>query len=206
MPTITRLVAGKLNSNRVNLYFDNHFGMALSLDEVVKHGLKRGQELTETEVEALRVLDDQTKLYAKILNFISYRPRSVKEVRDRLIHYNVKVAAEQDLLIDRLKSQGYLDDLKFSQWYVDSRNTHKLRSPRALQAELASKGISRDVQDQVLPLANDSRTTILAILSKKLGSPRSLSLEEKQKIYAFLSRQGFPWEEIKQVVKSWQEE
>lgn len=206
MPIITRLVAGKRNPNRVNLYLDAHFALALSLDEVVKRGLKKGLELTEEQVSALKQTDAADKLYAKILNFISFRPRSVKEVRDRLREYEVKDLAAQNLLIERLTRQGYLDDLQFATWLVESRNTHKLRSPRAILAELSAKGISHEIQEQVLSMMSDPAITILGILTKKLGSPRVLSSEERQKIGTYLVRQGFAWDQVKAVVKSWESE
>ncbi len=206
MPIITRLVAGKRNPNRVNLYLDGIFSFALSLDEVVKHGLKKWLELSEEQISSLKQTDKDDQVYTKIINFISFRPRSVKEVRDRLNHYGAKDLIAQNLLIDRLKRGGYLDDLKFATWFVESRNTHKLRSPRALMAELSAKGISREVQAQVLSQVNDSATTIQSILTKKLGSPRVLSPEERQKISSYLVRQGFAWDQVRQVVKQWESE
>lgn len=206
MPIVTRLVAGKRNPSRVNLYLDDRFALALSLDEVVKRGLKKGLELSDEQVVALREADENDKVYAKILNFISFRPRSVKEVRDRLKQYEVKDPGEQTLLISRLIDRGYLDDFKFAEWFVQSRNTHKLRSPRAIKAELSAKGISREIQAQVLSTVNDPVMTISSVLSKKLGSPRVLSLAERQKIGSYLVRHGFAWQDIQEVVKMWESE
>jgi regulatory protein len=206
MPTITRLVAGKHNPNRVNIYLDGQFNLALSLDAVVKQGLKKGLELSAAQIASLHEIDEADKIYAKILNYISFRPRSVKEVRDRLKQYEVKEPNEQNLLIERLKKHGYLDDLKFAEWFVQSRNIHKLRSPRAIMAELASKGISLDIQAQVLPMINDSASTIFATLTKKLGEPHPLELVERQKIGSYLVSHGFAWDIVKEVVKTWESE
>jgi regulatory protein len=206
MPTITRLAQGKKNPNRVNLYLDNQFAFALSIDEVGKHGLKKSLELTGEQVEALKATDESEYVYAKILNFLSYRPRTIKEVRDRLWKYDVKDIVAQNTLIERLKSRSYLDDVAFARWFIESRNTHRPRSRRLLTQELKSKGLTDEVILSVIDEAADESETIRRLLSKKLGVPHVLDRDIRQKMYAYLSRQGFAWESIKEVVKTWESE
>ncbi len=206
MPVITRLVQGKKNPNRVNLYLDGEFAFALSIDEVGKHGLKKGLELSDSQIEALKDNDESEYIYAKLLNFLSYRPRTVKEVRDRLYKYEVRDKAKQDLLIAKLNEKGYLDDLSFARWFIESRNAHRPRSSRMLKQELLAKGVPSDIIAQAMAGSVDESDTIARILDKKLGVKRTLERDEEQKIYAYLSRQGYAWDKIKEVVKSWQSE
>lgn len=206
MPIITRLTQGKKNPNRVNLYLDNQFAFALSIDEMAKHSLKKGLELSNEQIEILKDIDETDYIFAKLLNFLSYRPRTVKEVRDRLYKYKVNDKVKQDLLIERLQSKGYLDDLKFTQWFIESRNTHRPRSPRMLTAELKTKGVSEEVIKSVINEVADETETIRHLLTKKLGVPHTLDQLTRQKIYAYLGRQGFSWDKIKEVVKSWESE
>jgi regulatory protein len=139
MPIITRIVQGKKNPNRVNLYLDGSYAFALSIDEVGKHSLKKGLELTDHQIENLKENDQTDYVYAKILNFLSFRPRTVKEVRDRLRKYEVVDKTKQDLLIDRLTSSGYVDDVAFARWFIESRNTHRPRSRMMLAQELGDR-------------------------------------------------------------------
>jgi len=206
MPIITRLVAGKRNQSRVNIYLDDVFAFALSLDEVVKQGLKKGLELSEEKVASLKEADATDYVYAKILNFLSYRPRTIKEVRDRLYKYDVKDIAKQKILLDRLISKGYLDDVAFARWFIESRNTHRPRSPRRIEQELMAKGISRETLKEVMGEVADAESTIRHLLGKKLGYPRVLTTPQRQKIGSYLVRQGFPWDKVKEVVKSWESE
>jgi regulatory protein len=206
MPILTRLVQGKKNPNRVNLYLDDVFAFALSIDEVAKHGLKKGLELTGAQIESLKDNDETEYVYAKLLNFLSYRPRTVKEVRDRLYKYEVRDKDKQDVLIAKLESKGYLDDAAFATWFIESRNTHRPRSSRMLKQELQSKGVPSDVIATAMAGSVDESDTIARILDKKLGVRRRLVREEEQKIYTYLSRQGYAWDKIKEVVKSWQSE
>jgi len=206
MAVITRLVQGKKNPNRVNLYLDDTFAFALSIDEVARHNLKKGLELTSEQISDLQDTDQTEYTYAKILNFLSFRPRTVKEVRDRLKKYEVVDPAKQQLVIDRLHSKGYLGDLAFARWFIESRNAHRPRSPRMLAQELLSKGVGREDIASVIGETQSEDISIQTILTKKLGAPRVLDLTEKQKINGYLGRLGYSWEAIKRVVKSWESE
>lgn len=206
MPFITRLAHGKKNPNRVNLYLDGEFAFALSIDEVVKQGLKKGLELSPSQVTTLKDQDELEYLYLKILNFLSFRPRSVKEVRDRLFKYRLQDPLKQDILIERLISQGYLSDLEFARWFINSRNTHRPRSPIHLTQELQKKGIARELIASLSSEFADEAQVIRQQLNKKLGSPHALTPTARQQIYSYLARHGFAWERIKEVVKSWESE
>ncbi len=206
MPIVTRLVQGKKNPNRVNLYLDDQFAFALSIDEVAKHGLKKGLALTDVQIESLKDNDESEYVYAKILNFLSYRPRTVKEVRDRLYKYEVRDKTKQDILVAKLQDKGYLDDSAFASWFIESRNTHRPRSSRMLKQELMAKGVPSDIITQAMAGSADESDTIARILDKKIGVKRTLERDEEQKIYTYLSRQGYAWDKIKEVVKTWQSE
>jgi len=206
MPVLTRLVQGKKNPNRVNLYLDGVYAFSLSIDEVAKQGLKKDLKLSDPQVAHLKQVDEEEYIYVKILNFLSYRPRTTKEVRDRLWKYGIKDLSSQNQIIDRLKSKGYLDDLVFAHWFIESRNTHRPRSIRMLTQELKAKGISEEIISSVVGNISEEYTAIWRILSKKLGQPRILEHNERSKIYAFLNRQGFAWDKVKEVVKKWESE
>jgi regulatory protein len=206
MPVITRLVQGKKNPNRVNLYLDDEFAFALSIDEVGKKSLKKGLELSPGEIEDLKKADSDEYIYGKILNFLSFRPRTVKEVRDRLWKYEVKDEDSQNIVIDKLKSKGYLDDVSFAKWFIESRNTHRPRSISMLKMELSQKGVPKDIISDLVATMGDEKATIMHLLDKKLGNHRILGKPELVKIQGYLVRQGFAWDKVSEVVKSWQSE
>ena len=90
MPIITRLKAGQRDPTRVNLYLDDQFAFSLSAEVVISQSLKVGLNLTTLELTTLRSMGEEERLLAKILNFLSYRPRSRREVEDRLKKYLYK--------------------------------------------------------------------------------------------------------------------
>lgn len=188
MPQISRLVAGKKNPGRVNLYLDGVFAFALSLDEVVKNGLKKGEELTEEQIQALKKTDDLNWVYSKILNFLSYRPRTVFEVRSRLKKYNVTEVESIDWIINKLTDQGYLSDLTFTKWFVESRIHNRPRSKRHLTSELRARGVDMSIINQVLKEIDETHS-----LEQLIAKKRTLS---RDKLLQFLLRRGFKYDTV----------
>ena len=185
MPQISRLQAGKKNPGRINLYLDGEFAFALTLDEVVKNGLKKGLELTGDQVAALKKNDDLNWAYTKILNYLSYRPHSEFEVRSRLKKYDVAEVDSIDWIIHKLKDHNYLSDLDFAKWFVDSRMGNRPRSKQHLSAELRAKGIDVSVINQVL-IGIDETGPLEALIAKKTTLSRD-------KLIQFLMRRGFKY-------------
>jgi len=185
MPQVTRLVAGKKNPGRINLYLDGEFAFALTIDEVVKNGLKKGLELTEDRVVALKKTDDLNWAYTKILNFLSFRPRTELEVRARLKKYEVTEVRSIDSIINKLKDRGYLSDLDFAKWFVESRTSNRPRSKQHLSAELRAKGVVQPVINQVLSNIDEAGPLEVLIAKKATLS--------RDKLIHFLLRRGFKY-------------
>ena len=103
-----------------------------------------------------------------------------------------------DTVIDRLKHLGYVDDLKFSQWWVEQRQTHRPRGRQLIKSELYQKGIAQEIIDQVLPEDEESEVArALITAKKKLRSYKNLKPQDfKQKMGQYLSRRGFDWEVV----------
>lgn len=210
MPVITRLKSQK-NKNRVNVFFDGKFVFGLSLNEVVKLGLSVGQELSETEVEKLLFSSQLEKLYNRTLNFLSYRPRSEKEIKDYLrkklnklqmntSELSIKI---QDEIIKKIKKQKLINDKQFAFWWIEQRLSFRPRGKYLLKAELRQKGIDEKIINKALLTIDDKQLTVLArkIIDKKMKLYKNLpKLKLKQKLFSHLARRGFDFNVIKKVI------
>ncbi|GAB4026016.1 MAG: hypothetical protein Fur0011_0330 [Candidatus Microgenomates bacterium] len=185
MPAVTRLVASNKNPSHVNLYLDGEFAFTLTLDEVVKNGLKKGLKLTTDQVEALKQSHDLLWAYTKILNYLSFRPRTEYEVRVRLKKYGVTESASIDWVVNKLKDHNYLSDLDFAKWLVNSRMNNRPRSKQHISAELRTKGVNVTVINQVLSNI-DENASLEALIAKK-------STLSRDKLIQFLLRRGFKY-------------
>lgn len=192
MPIITKLSAQKRDPTRVNVFIDHHYTFSLPAELVLSRGLKKSQELSASELENLIVSCDEEKVFARIINYLSYRPRSVKEVQDRLNQYLGKGALDlKTHLMAKLTKLGYLNDQKFASWFVESRRAHRPRSRRQLAHELFLKGLPRELIEQVINDLSDDHLALSRLIAKKSGLDRPHLL-------AYLIRKGFPYALIKE--------
>ena len=136
--TITALVIQRYNKQRVSVHLDGSFAFGLALDAAIR--LHKGQYLSDADIAVLCERDHAASAYERALNYLSYRPRSAEEVRRNLFKHAVPDAVIDETLA-RLERAGLVDDVAFAQYWVESRQRFRPRSPRALRYELRQKGL-----------------------------------------------------------------
>ena len=80
---------------------------------------------------------------------LASRARSEREVRDKLTGAGFDAEVSEQTLV-RLTELGLVDDLAFATQWIEERTRRRSLGPRALRAELASKGISAEVAAEAL--------------------------------------------------------
>ena len=209
MPQITSIEPQKKNKGRFNIYLDDHFAFGIDENTLVKNQLKVNQHLSEDQIEKLIKENVLVKLQDAALRFLSYRPRSEKEVRDYIIN---KIAKQENIkysqakesplteqIISKFKKYKYLDDRQFAKWWIASR---KIR-PKGLQIvkwELKRKGITDDIVQKLAKYIPNQKELAQKAISKKIKLWQKLPpLDRKKKIYQFLASRGFDFDIIKEV-------
>lgn len=142
--------------------------------------------------------------YNKALKFLSYRPRSEKEVKDNLLKKKAQ-SSIADLIINKLKEQRFLDDKEFAKWWIEQRTIVKPTGFRIIKIELKRKGINRELIEEILEnsdfLAHNELEMARGLVEKRIGR---LKVLPREKIYnrlgGFLSRRGFDYDIIKKVI------
>jgi len=200
---ITSLVQQKRNHQRVNVYLDGEFAFGLS--RIVAAWLQVGQELSDEKIAQLQFDDDRESAYQQALKLISYRPRSEAEVRQNLQRHK---ASEDviDHIIERLKTNGLIDDASFAQAWVDNRSELRPRSQRALSFELQRRGVSSENIAQAVESIDNEELAYQAAL-KRGRKLKDLEWQMfRQKLYGFLAQRGFDYEVCSQTIpRVWKE-
>ena len=193
---ITKLKQGVKNPNRVNVFVDEKYAFSLDVAQVADFKLKVGAEISEEDLTELKKASEFGKLYQRTLEWVLTRPRSEKETRDYLYKKIYEKKLDKiyiDRIIERLESKKYLDDAKFAEWYVENRFVKKGISRRRLKMELAKKGISKDIVENVVNLRDDEEE-IRKIIAKKRKK------YDDEKLISYLSRQGFDYQLARSLV------
>lgn len=136
-------------------------------------------------------MDAIDKLTAKALKLLSYRPRSVYEIRFRL----KKISPSPKLInqvINQFLEEDLLNDQEFARWWVDQRINHRPRGNFALKAELFQKGIDKEIINQVLLTPAQEKKLAKKFISSRQTQLKSLSLrQQKIKASQWLKTRGF---------------
>ncbi len=187
---ITKLAYQKKYPSRVNIYVDEKFAVGLDVNDVVKLSLYTGQELSSEHLAKIINESEFGKLFNAALNFLSFRPRSEWEIKQKLS----KKTKDESLIIavlDKLKKIGQIDDAAFTQWYTEQRQTFRPKGKRAIEIELRRKGITTKISSEI------SETAMAHKAIARYHGP-----QERDKMARFLASRGFDWDTIKETVDS----
>ena len=211
MPKVTAVEPQKKKKDRFNIYLDGKFAFGAQADTVLRYQITPGKELTPEKINQIVKKEELSKLFDATLKFLSYRPRSHKEVEDYLAKKiskkeNIKFsqAKESGLIIQikhKLTKYKYLNDTEFAKWWIESRTKYRPRGKRILKSELMQKGVSREIVDELLENIKNQKLLAQRAIKKKLPRWQKLpSVEIKKKIYSHLSMRGFDFDTIREVV------
>lgn len=193
MPVVTGIETQKNRAERVNVYLDGQFAFGASALVAASYHLTPGRELSEAEVEALQADESAEQAYNSALNYLSFRPRSARELQDYFRRKGI-AAEPADAALARLRRIGLVDDEAFAKFWIENRQNFRPRGARALRAELYRKGVDRETVDEALETAGDEEQNALNAARKKAGSWRALDEREfAQRLIGFLQRRGFAY-------------
>jgi len=205
MRKITALRPGTGRGKQVNVYLDGKFAFRLDALVAVTEGLRTGQLLSTEQTETI----SRTNLFSRCYNaatlFLSHRPRSEPELRERLhrLGFNGECI---EMVISRLKEQGLVDDVAFAQFWKDNRQSFSPRSRLLTKLELKKKGVTDEIIDQTVATIDDEEAAYQAALRKA----RSLHVSDYQvfrrRLGEHLKRRGFSYGLINSTVhRIWQD-
>ena len=137
-------------------------------------------------------------------NLLTYRPRSCREIRDKLKGKNYPEQVGEEV-IRQLRELNFLDDSQFARSWAESRLLNKPRGRRLLEQELRQKGIDEKIIEEVSQSTFDKHSEeelALALARKRLKSYLKLDeLTRKRRLFSYLGRRGFSPETISQVLE-----
>jgi len=202
---ITALEPQQKRRDRVNMFLDGVYALSLSTAVLARYGYAKGDSLSPAEIEALKEADRHESAYEAALQLLSYRPRSIAEVRRRLLQRHFEPPLVDEVL-HRLTDHGLLDDTSFAQYWKDNRDAHSPRGERLLKAELRQKGVDDEVIAEAVDDVDEEENAYRAVISR---ARRYKALDFRtfhQKVGGFLLRRGFGYEVARTVTdRLWEE-
>jgi len=201
---ITDIKPQKKRSKRRSIFVNNEFLCGVDEEIVAILSLKVGQEVDKKRIKEILYKEEVKKAKDYAFKLLSYRPRSIKEIRNRLKKkdYSSKVILE---VIKSLKRLKLLNDREFVRMWVESRIKTRPMGRYRLYQELIQKGIDRDLIEKTLSNYREEKEIELAkelAQGKLKRSYRNLDrVTARRRLYGFLQRRGFSYDAIQEVMK-----
>jgi len=205
---ITAISPQQKDIDRVNVFIDGAYSFSLDVSQIIELKIKVGQECTEADLVIFEQESQFGKVYCRSIEYCLMRLHSAREVRNYLYKKTrssrtktgeLKPGISPDVtnrVFKRLVDKGYVDDVKFTKYWVENRSLNKGVSVRKLMAELRLKGVDESIINQALSITerNDNDEMQKIIIKKRSHYP------DNQKFASYLLRLGFNYDDIKRAL------
>lgn len=146
------------------------------------------------------------KTFERAVKLLAAKPRSVAELRERLLQRRGTSKAVVETVIARLREYGYLDDERYAFSYASSKVKQRPVGRRRLERDLKFKKIENNVAAEALELVyseTPEEQLIDRAIEKRIrlrGRPKDRA--EAKKLFDHLLRQGFSFDLVGEKVRS----
>jgi regulatory protein len=152
----------------------------------------------------------EDELYDYAVGALARRMRTVAELK-RLMRARIEEPESEygvtlvELVIRRLKDQGYLNDSQYAAYYSSMRRDNQKVGRRRVITELKTRGVHASVIDKAVESAyegvSDERQAREYLRKKRVNKPKDQ--KETARIFRQLVRAGFGTRTIFSILKKW---
>src|SRR5450631_2086493 len=151
----------------------------------------------------------ENELYEYAVGALARRMRSVAELK-RLLRPRVEADTEigqtlVELVIRRLKDQGYLNDAKYATAYSSYRRDNEKFGRRRVVTDLKIKGVHGEIIEKavgaVFEDVNEEKQARNYLRRKRIQKPKDR--KETARVFRHLMRAGFAPKTIFTILKKW---
>jgi regulatory protein len=156
-----------------------------------------------------RRLETEGELYQYAIGALGRRMRTVAELK-RLLRNRVDAESEigktlVELVIRRLKDQGYLNDRKYAAAYSAFRRDNEKYGQRRIVTDLKSKGVVGEILEKAVAAAfrevDEEKQARAYLRRKRLEKPKDK--KQAARVFRQLMRAGFAPKTIFKILRNW---
>ena len=146
------------------------------------------------------------RTFNRAVKLLTVKPRSIAELRERLLQGKNTNAGIVETVIARLEEYGYLNDERFAFSYASLKVKQRPVGRRRLQRDLKLKKVDNTVAEGALELVYaetpEEQLIDLAIQKRLRLRGRPKTRIEAKKLFDHLLRQGFEFELVSDKVRA----
>ena len=152
--------------------------------------------------------DPLAKIKDQALLLLKFRPRSEREMRERLLRKKWPPETVEALL-EEFKKKGLIDDIRFARYFSTQQLLSKPVGRRLLLNSLKARGVDSDVASSEVERACEGKEEVemaREVARSRLPSLKGLNQQAAQRrLFGFLSRRGFSSDVVYRVVREFKE-
>lgn len=207
---ITRIENQERRPGRKNIYVDGRFLAGVSAETLLRLGLRTGDEIGPERVRELHRTEEYLRAKNAALRLLSVRPRTVSEIRTRLLEKELPKKVVEGVIAE-LSSSGLLNDEEFARTYIGDALARRPVGEVFLRRKLLLLGVARETADAAIretyrTFDAPSEAARAADMYLKRARRTSGDADDVRKLrsrlVAFLGRRGFSWSVIDAVVRN----
>lgn len=204
--TITAIVASPRAPGRFSVMVDGNAAHTLGLAAIERLGLAVGATTVGRE-EIIAREEGLLRTYDRAVMMLAARGRAAKDLERLLVRKGEPVEFGR-LAVERLASEGFVDDDAYARSFVRSKSSGAGLARRRLQKELTRKGVERavaaDAIDEVFAEEEvDEVAAATALARKRARSLQGVDAQsQRRRIYSFLARRGYSPDTITSAIRS----
>ena len=203
MPKITKIEIQKNNKDRVNIYLDGEYALAINAELVYKENLKVKDDVDISKLQEIAEKESYIRCKESAIKIIERSYKTEKEIRDKL---KQKGYEEKQInnSIDFLKEYTFINDNTYAKAFIKDKLSSK--GSQKIKYDLMKKGIAKDIIEENLIKVdkNEEKEVALNVGRKKHESIRRKESDNYKlsgKLYRFLISRGYAYDIVKDVVK-----
>ena len=193
---ITGIVASPRAPGRFTVLVEGKAAHTLGLAALERLGLAVGASTAGRE-ETIAREEAMLRTYDRAVAMLSARGRATKDLERQLVRKG-EPAESARLAVERLASEGFLDDAAYARSFVRSKESSAGLARRRLQQELGRRGVERGVADEAIAevFAEEeidevsSATALAAKRARSMGGADAQA--RRRRLYSYLARRGYP--------------
>ena len=162
-----------------------------------------GKKVSSEDYQKIKTDENRYSIKTKALNFLSFRPRSIKEVEISLLKKGFDKESIS-IVLDELIKKKYLNDEDFARTFAMHLIKNKMLGKIAVYNRFFIHQIEQDMLNSILDELYEKyqpKDLIKKIVEKK-GSHDNINPIKDRKIVDHLKRKGFSWSEISSALNS----
>ncbi len=192
------------SKTKYKVSLDGKFAFVLYKGELSRFHIRKGEELSEETQQKIYsdVLLKRAKLRA--LHLLSDMDRTENALREKL-RLGLYPQEIIDAAVEYVRSFGYLNDARYAENFVRSRQG--IKSRREIRAQLLQKGVPSELIEDAFEACGEEggeADAIRRLLEKKRFDPVCADEREIQRLYGYLARKGFSYETVRQVIQNYE--